>query len=178
MTRTPTKIPKREAIQWVFRTSQSNVPIVGLPSLSALGNKNNLRQEAIPTSLNAAPRAARKGKHSSTETVATVMGMIAMATSLDAKCFPQYALSVGVKLKYRSSPERADQYIAVIATVKSESVDNAGLTWRIYTGRGYLACVCLSNGMGLYSRSRWSPAISYIRRAKTLRAYSLFKEEE
>jgi hypothetical protein len=101
---------------------------VGLHSLSALGNKNNLRQEAIPTSLNAAPRAARQGKHSSTETVETVMGMIAMATGLDAKCSPQYALSVGRKLKYRSSPVRADQCIAVIATVKSESVDNAGLT--------------------------------------------------
>jgi len=60
---------------------------VGLPSLSALRSKNNLRQEAILTSLNVALHAARKGKHGSTETMAIVTGMIATATGPHARCF-------------------------------------------------------------------------------------------
>jgi hypothetical protein len=64
---------------------------VGLPSLSALGNKSNLRQEAILTSLSVVPHVARKGKHGSTETVATAIAMT--ATDLYAKSSPRDAPS-------------------------------------------------------------------------------------
>lgn len=65
-----------------------------------------------------AQNAVRPGKNASTETVAIAMVMIAIATDLDARCSLQYALSVASKLKCRSSPVRADQCIAVIATAK------------------------------------------------------------
>ena len=110
-----------------MRTSRSNVPIAGLPSLSALRNKNNLHQEAIPTSLSAALRAARQGKHVSTETAATVMGMVATATDHHAKCSPRYAPSVAKTLKYPLNLPMVGQCIAAIATAKLEPVDNADL---------------------------------------------------
>jgi len=55
-----------------LRISRSNVPIVGLPSLSVLGNKNSLRQEAIPTSLSAVPHAAQQESRARLEVAVTV----------------------------------------------------------------------------------------------------------
>ena len=66
------------------------------------------------------PHVARQGKHGSTETVATAMAMTATATHPDARCSLQYAPIVARKLKYRSSPVRADRCIVAIATVKSK----------------------------------------------------------
>jgi hypothetical protein len=62
--------------------------------------------------------AARQERPSVTEVAATD----------PARCFPQCALSVVRKPKYRSSPAKADQYIAASATIKSERTDNAGFT--------------------------------------------------
>ena len=120
MAEAPAKFVREEVIQWVFRIRHSNVPTVGPLSPLAMRNRNNSSREAILTSPSVASNAVRQGKHASTETVATAMVMIATATGRAAKCSLQYALSVARKLKYRSSPVRADQCIAVIATVKSE----------------------------------------------------------
>jgi len=46
-----------------LKTSQSNVPIVGLPSLSALGNKNSSHLKALPMSLSVVLTAAELTKH-------------------------------------------------------------------------------------------------------------------
>ena len=91
---------------------------MGLHSLSALENKNNLRQEAILTSLSVVPHVARKGKHGSTETVATAMVMT--ATGLYAKCSPRDAPSVVKTLKYPLNLAVVDRCIVAIATVKSK----------------------------------------------------------
>lgn len=63
-------------------------------------------------SLSAAPLAAKPGEHSVTD-------MTTMATDLDARCSLRYAPSVVKKLKYHSSPAKADQCIAVSAISKS-----------------------------------------------------------
>ena len=47
-----------------MRTSQSNVPIVGPRSLSALGNKSSSRLKALPMSLSVVLNAAEPTKHS------------------------------------------------------------------------------------------------------------------
>jgi len=62
--------------------------------------------------------AARKGRHDSTATVATAIGMIAMATGLNAKCFLRYAPSVEKLPKCRSSPAKIGRCIAAIATIR------------------------------------------------------------
>ena len=90
--------------------------IVGLPSLSALGNKNSLRQEAILTRLSVVPHVARKGKHGSTETVATAMAMT--ATGLYAKCSPRDAPSVVKTPKYPLNLAMENLSIAAIAIAK------------------------------------------------------------
>jgi hypothetical protein len=51
-------------------------------------------------------------------TVATAMEMKATVINPDANYFPRYVLIVARKLKYRSSPARVGQCIAVIATAK------------------------------------------------------------
>ena len=58
--------------------------------------------------------AVKQGKQNVTATVATV------ATGPGAKCSPRYVLSVAKRLKYRSSPVKADQCIVVIATVSKD----------------------------------------------------------
>jgi len=47
-----------------LRTSQSDVQIVGLRSLSALENKNSTRLKALPMSLSVVLNAAEPTKHS------------------------------------------------------------------------------------------------------------------
>jgi len=91
---------------------------VEVNSLSALRNKSFSNPEATLTNPNVAPNAVRQGKHSDMETVATAMGMADTAIVPLAKCSLQYAQSVAKKPKYRSSPVKVDQCIAVIATVK------------------------------------------------------------
>jgi len=115
------KYLREEVIQWIFRTSRSNVSIVGIPSLSALGNKNNLRQEAILIILNAVPHAARKERHGrmeTMETTATAIGMIATATDHHAKCFQWNALNAEKTLKYPLNLVVVGQCFAATATVK------------------------------------------------------------
>ncbi len=74
----------------------------------------------------AVPHVARKGRHGSTATVATAataIGMIAMATGLNAKCFLRYALSVEKLPRYHSSPAKIGRFIVAIATVGSGLAD-------------------------------------------------------
>ena len=66
------------------------------------------------------PNAARHGRQSATETVATAMEMVATVTEPLAKCSLRYAPIVARKLKYRLNHAKADQCIAVIVTVKSD----------------------------------------------------------
>jgi len=91
---------------------------VGVNSPSALRIKSFTNPKVILMSPNVAPNAVRQEKQSATETVATAMEMAAMAIHPDVNYSPQCALIVVKKLKYRSSPARVDQFIAVIATVK------------------------------------------------------------
>jgi len=93
---------------------------VGLPSLSALGNKNNSHPEAILIIPSAAPHAAKKGKHGRTATVATAMEMIAIVTGLDAKCFLRYVPSVAKLPRCHSSPAKIDLFIVAIAIIRSD----------------------------------------------------------
>ncbi len=68
----------------------------------------------------AVPHAARKGRHGSTATVATAIGMIAMATGLNAKCFLRYAPSVVKLPRYHSGPAKIGRCIVAIATIRSD----------------------------------------------------------
>jgi len=95
---------REEVIQWALKTKSSNVPIVGLPSLSVQRNKNSSSLKATLTSPNVVPHAA---------------------IDPSDKCFLQYALSVAKTPRYRSSPARVDQYIVAIATIRPNRVDNA-----------------------------------------------------
>ena len=113
---------------------------MGLPSLSVLGNKNNLRQEAILTSLSIVPHVARKGKHGSTETVATAVAMT--ATGHHAKCSPRDVPSMVKTPKYPLNLAVVDRCIAVIATVKSNRVDSSISNLESIHKLGYQAYVC------------------------------------
>ncbi len=115
---------------------------MGLLSPSALRNKNNLRPEAIPMIPSAVLHAARRERHGSTATVATAIGMIAMVTGLNAKCFLRYAPSVEKLLTCHSSPAKIDQCIVAIATIRSDLTDHASLLLKTYTDQVRLACVC------------------------------------
>ncbi len=84
---------------------------MGLPSLSALRNKSSSNLKAILTSPSAVRHAAKQGKQSVTETVAT-------AIDPGAKCSLRYAPNAVKKLKYHSSPVKVDQCIVVSATVR------------------------------------------------------------
>jgi len=61
-------------MQCLFRTSRSNVPIVELPSPSALGNKSSSNLKALPMSLSVVPHAVEPKKHNfpTVEAIATV----------------------------------------------------------------------------------------------------------
>jgi len=91
---------------------------VKVNSSSALRNKSFSNPEAILTSPNVAPNAVRQEKQNVMEMVVTAMEMVATATEPNAKCSPRFVPSAVRKLKYRSSLVKADQCIAVIATVK------------------------------------------------------------
>ena len=93
---------------------------MGLPSPSALENKSSSLPEVIPTSLSAVPHAAKNGKYGSMAIVATAIGMIAMATGLNAICFLRYAPSVAKIPRFHSSPTKTGQCIAAIATIRSD----------------------------------------------------------
>jgi len=93
---------------------------VALPLLSALGNKNYLRQEAILTHPSAVPHAAKKGRHGRTATVAIAIEMIATATGLYAKCFLRYAPSVEKIPRCHSNPAKIDRFIVAIVTIRSD----------------------------------------------------------
>ena len=56
-----------------MRISQSNVPIVGPRSLSALGNKSFTRVKALPMSLSAVLNAAEPTKHGVPKVAATAI---------------------------------------------------------------------------------------------------------
>jgi hypothetical protein len=100
---------------------------VGLPSFSALGNKNYLRLEAITTHPSAVPHAAKTGRRGRTVTVAIAIKMIVIATGLDAKCFLRYAPSVEKIPKCLSSPAKIDRFIVAIVTMRSDLADHASL---------------------------------------------------
>jgi len=68
----------------------------------------------------AVPHAAKKGRHGSTAIVATAIGMIAMATGPNAKCFLRYAPSVEKLPRFHSSPAKIGRCIAAIATIRSD----------------------------------------------------------
>ncbi len=90
--------------------------------------------------LSAVPHAARKGKHGSTATVATAIGMI--ATGLNAKYFLRYAPSVEKLPRDHSSPAKIGRFIVAIVTIRSDLADHASLLLKTYIGQEYLSCVC------------------------------------
>ena len=73
----------------------------------------------------AALRAARQGSQSVTE----IAAMEIAAMPPDARCFPQHARSVARVPKYPLNLAVISRYIVAIATVKSDRVDNAVLTF-------------------------------------------------
>ena len=93
---------REEVIQWVFRTSLSNVPIVGLHSLSLLGSKNSSRLKASLMSLGAVLLAARQRSQNVTEVVAMDTG--------PSKCSPQCATSVAKTPRYLLPPGSRSMY--------------------------------------------------------------------
>ena len=120
-----------------MRTSQSSVPIVGLPSLSALRNKSFSNLRAILMSPSAVPHVAKQGRQSDTEIVTT-------ATGPHAKCFLQYAPSVAKIPKYPLNLVLVDQCIVAIATAKSDRVDSAVLNLKSIHRLECRAYVCFS----------------------------------
>jgi len=123
-----------------LRISRSDVPIVGLPSLSALGNKSSSNLKALPMSLSVVPHAVEPTKHS-------VPTMETTATVPSGKCFLPSTPSVGKTRKYRLSLVKADRCIVAIATIRSDSADHASLFLKTYMGQEYLACVSLEQGL-------------------------------
>jgi len=101
------------------------VPIVGLTSASPLRNKSSFNPRAILMSPSAVLHAVRQGRQSGTEVVVT-------ATGSHAKCFLPYAPSAAKTPKCLLSLPMAGRSIVAIATVKSDRVDNAGLTRDIH----------------------------------------------
>ncbi len=94
-----------------MRTSQSSVPIVGLPSLSVLRSRSFSNPGAILMSPSAAPHAARQESQNDTEVAATTAVPV-------AKCFRQHAPSVAKPLKYPLNLAVISRFTVVIATVK------------------------------------------------------------
>jgi hypothetical protein len=114
---------REEVIQWVFKTSRSNAPIVGRSSSSQLVSKSSMHLVAYRMNLNVVPSAAEPESQNAMQMV---------ATSPDDRCSRQYVPAVAKTPKYRSSPAMIDRYIAVIATLKSDWADKASLlskTW-------------------------------------------------
>ena len=93
---------------------------MGLPSLSALGNKSSSNLKALPMSLSVVPHAVEPTKRSvpAVETTATVPS---------GECFVPSTLGVGKTRKYRLSPSKIDQCIVSIVTIRSDLADHASL---------------------------------------------------
>ena len=108
---------------------------MGLPSLSALGNKSSSNLKALPMSLGVVPHAVELTKCS-------VLAVETTATVPSGKCFVPSTHGVGKTRRYRLSLVKADRFIVAIATVKSEPADSAGLTLRAYIGWVFPAYVC------------------------------------
>jgi hypothetical protein len=113
------------------------VPIVGLTSASLLRSKSSFNPRAIPTSPSAVPHADRRGRQSGME-------VVGIATGPQGKCFLPYAPSAAKTPKCLLSLPTAGRSIAAIATIKSDRLDNAGLTtghagtgdtWSLYVPR-------------------------------------------
>ncbi len=101
------------------------MPIVELPSLSALTTKSFSNPKAILMSPSAVPRVARQGSQSVTA---------AAATGPDARCFPRHAPSAARAPKYPLNLVVISRFTVAIAIVKSDQVDNAVLILRAYMG--------------------------------------------
>jgi len=101
------------------------VPIVGLTSASPLGNKSSFNPRAILMSPSAVPHADRQGRQGGMEVVVA-------ATDSHGKCFLPYAPSAAKTPKCLLSLSMTGRSIVAIATVKSDRVDNAGLTMDIH----------------------------------------------
>lgn len=139
------KFQLEEVIQWVFKTRRSSVMIVKMPLLSALRNKKLSKPEAILTIPSVAPHAARKGKHGNSPAVATAMEMMAIASGLAGKCFPQYAPNAEKLPRFHSSLAKIDRYIAATATIRSGRADHASLPLKTCANQVRPACVCHFN---------------------------------
>jgi hypothetical protein len=89
-------------------------------SPSVLRNKSNSHLEAMPTALSAVPHAARQEKYGKMATVPTTIGIIAIATNLNAKCFLRYVPSAAQLPRCHSSLVKIDRCIVEIATTRSD----------------------------------------------------------
>ncbi len=129
MTELQLKFRREEVIQWVFRTSRSSVPIVGLPSLSALRTKNSTKPKALLMNQNAAPHVARR-KRPSEVRVAVV---VSVATDHPARCSQRPVPHAGNRPRFLSSLAVISQCTVVIATEKTDRPDklvwDCGHTW-------------------------------------------------
>jgi hypothetical protein len=110
MTVTKTKnIFYEEVIHWVSKTNLSNALIAELPSPSPLRNKNSFHPRALLMSPSVASRAGNQGSHN--EILAEGRG----------KCIRQPVPSVAKKRKCHLSHAKADRFIVVTVSVKSEN---------------------------------------------------------
>ena len=111
---------------------------MGLNSLSALRNRGNLRPKVILIIPSAVSHAARKGKHGRIQAMATAIGIIAMGitamgTGHNAKCFLRYAPSVEKLHRYHLNPAKTGRGIVAIATTRLDSAGHASLHSNDYT---------------------------------------------
>jgi len=106
---------------------------VGLNSLSALRNRGNLRPKVILIIPSAVSPAARKGKHRRLHAMATAIGITAMGTGHNAKCFLRYAPSVEKLHRYHLNPAKTGRCIVAIATTRLDSAGHASLHSNDYT---------------------------------------------
>src|SRR4030043_124518 len=86
MTRAPTKIPKRGGHPLSFQDKSIQCSDCGTTFTFSAGEQEQFASRGYTNESKCCPSCRQTRKASSTETVATVMGMVAMATGLDAKC--------------------------------------------------------------------------------------------
>jgi hypothetical protein len=98
---------KKEDIQWVLPTSRSSAVIAAKSLPSPQRSKNFSSRKAIPTSLSGVFPAGRTGKRKK----AAGHAVLCRNTRL-------FAHSAERKPKYPSSPNRADRFIAALATAR------------------------------------------------------------
>jgi hypothetical protein len=102
------RIAKKEGIQWVLPTSKSNVLSVATILHSLHRNRSFSRRKVTLTSRRGVFLAVRPGN----------LTEVAVAPDPTCRSIQRFVLSVAKKLKYRSNPDRADRYIAVLATAR------------------------------------------------------------